>query len=248
MPAIQIITGNIFNTQCRAVVNTVNCVGAMGAGIALECRLRYPEMYEQYVRLCRQGRIEVGRLWLYAGPSRSVLNFPTKKHWRDPSQEQFLHAGLAQFMATYESLGLGSVAFPLLGAQNGGLAPQRVQAIMQDYLTQCTVPVEIHHHDPSVSDPDYLALKNCFLTQPAHELAHQAQLSLAAVAALQRGLALESIRQLGPLTKAPGLSVALVSAALRVLPVDAGNPASSAGGPAPEIPVPGSTGQQGFGF
>jgi O-acetyl-ADP-ribose deacetylase (regulator of RNase III) len=217
MHNISIISGNIFNTRSQALVNTVNCVGAMGAGIALECRLRYPDMFKSYVKFCRAGQIEIGKLWLYKGPSVFVLNFPTKKDWRQPSQEQYLRMGLEKFLATYETKGIESIAFPLLGAQNGGLDPIRVERIMTEYLSQCAIPVEIYHHDPLVSDPTYQALRRSFSTLADDELVRLAQVPMARVSALQRGLADESIQQLGPLTKAPGLSVALVSAAMRVL-------------------------------
>ena len=103
LPQLQVITSNIFNSQCQVLVNTVNCVGAMGAGIALECRLRYPAPYREYVGLCAQQRIAVGQLWLFESPQKWVLNLPTKKDWRNPSEEQYLQAELKRFLATYKA-------------------------------------------------------------------------------------------------------------------------------------------------
>ena len=80
--SIKIISGNIFTSKCQTIVNTINCVGVMGAGIALECRLRYPEMYKKYVELCENREISIGILWLYKSEDRWILNFPTKKHWK----------------------------------------------------------------------------------------------------------------------------------------------------------------------
>ena len=60
---LEIIKGNVFTTECKVIVNTVNCVGVMGAGIALECRLRYPNMYTRYTELCKEGKIQTGQLW-----------------------------------------------------------------------------------------------------------------------------------------------------------------------------------------
>lgn len=77
MPA-KIITGNIFTTNCQTIVNTINCVGVMGAGIALECRLRYPDMHEKYIKLCMDNHIDIGLLWIYKSSDKWVLNFPTK--------------------------------------------------------------------------------------------------------------------------------------------------------------------------
>ncbi len=75
---IKIINGNIFTSKCQTIVNTVNCVGVMGAGMALECRLRYPEMHEKYILLCKDKLIDIGLLWIYKSPEKWILNFPTK--------------------------------------------------------------------------------------------------------------------------------------------------------------------------
>ena len=130
MQNVLVRKGNIFSSRCQTIVNTVNCVGIMGAGIALECRLRYPQMFEQYAQLCADAKLDIGRLWVYKAPERWVLNFPTKKHWRYPSRVEYLHLGLQKFMDTYQTRGITSVAFPLLGAQNGGLQADESLALM----------------------------------------------------------------------------------------------------------------------
>ena len=81
MGTIKIIDGNIFNSKAQTIVNTVNCVGVMGKGIALVFKLRYPKLFEKYQELCRQRLIEVGKLWLYREEPDApwVLSFPTKK-------------------------------------------------------------------------------------------------------------------------------------------------------------------------
>ena len=86
--AVTIINGNIFNSKAQTIVNTVNCVGVMGKGIALVFKLRYPSMFEQYQKYCAQHLIEVGKLWIYKGEETDpwVLNFPTKTHWKLPSE------------------------------------------------------------------------------------------------------------------------------------------------------------------
>jgi O-acetyl-ADP-ribose deacetylase (regulator of RNase III) len=137
--AVKVITGNIFTTKAQTIVNTVNCVGVMGAGIALECRLRFPEMYEKYVTLCDQGQLKIGLLWLYKGDERWVLNFPTKKHWKYPSKKEYLEKGLEKFLSTYEQKGISSIAFPLLGASQGGIDGEESLAIMLSYLEQATI-------------------------------------------------------------------------------------------------------------
>ncbi|HQE61014.1 MAG TPA: macro domain-containing protein [Candidatus Latescibacteria bacterium] len=155
MADISVIDGNIFTSRAQTLVNTVNCVGVMGAGIALECRLRYPEMHDQYVSLCRRRMIEIGSLWIYKAPDRWILNFPTKRHWKEPSKEEYLHAGLRKFMQTYQEKQIESIAFPLLGAQHGGLRRDRSQELMESYLSECRIPIEIYRYDPMAPDDLY---------------------------------------------------------------------------------------------
>ena len=131
---INIIKGNIFTSQCKALVNTVNCVGVMGAGIAFEYRLRYPIMYEKYIQLCENKQISIGKLWLYKSEDKWVLNFPTKNHWKYPSKKKYLHSGLKKFVETYESKGIEAIAFPLLGADKGGIPQNESLEIMESYL------------------------------------------------------------------------------------------------------------------
>lgn len=156
---MRVLTGNIFTTECQTIVNTVNCVGVMGAGIALECRLRYPEMYERYVELCERRLIDIGKLWLYKAPDRWVLNFPTKRHWKKESKPEYLRRGLTRFLETYRDRGIESIAFPLLGASHGGLSPEQSLDIMSGHLERCEVPVEVWQYDPEATDDLYLQFR-----------------------------------------------------------------------------------------
>ncbi len=154
------IHGNIFASNCQTLVNTVNCVGIMGAGIALEFKFRHPEMFEKYAAYCKQGLIAVGKLWLYkpsetSRDKRWVLNFPTKLHWKDPSRREYLEAGLAKFIESYRKRGIESIAFPILGAMNGGIDEEESLKIMREYLRECAVPVEIYRYDPRATDDLY---------------------------------------------------------------------------------------------
>ena len=154
MSNVTIINGNIFNSKAQTIVNTVNCVGVMGKGIALVFKLRYPSMFEVYQEYCKQKLIAVGKLWIYKGePSDPwVLNFPTKTHWKLPSEYEYIEKGLQKFIDTYKEKGITSIAFPLLGAFNGGLDKDRVMDIMISYLSQCDIPVEIYQYDPMAPD------------------------------------------------------------------------------------------------
>ena len=160
MSTINEITGNIFTSECQTLVNTVNCVGVMGAGIALEFKFRHPAMFERYVEHCYAGRINIGQLWLYKpmpeeSDQRWVLNFPTKKHWKDPSKNEYLVMGLKKFTEAYRDKEIESIAFPILGATNGKMAERESLSIMLPYLEQCDIPVEIYHYDPTATDDLY---------------------------------------------------------------------------------------------
>jgi O-acetyl-ADP-ribose deacetylase (regulator of RNase III) len=82
------VKGNIFNTKAMAVVNTVNCVGVMGKGIALEFKLRYPEMFKEYQKICLKKLLKPGQILPYRKSIPWVLNFAIKDDWKDPSKEE----------------------------------------------------------------------------------------------------------------------------------------------------------------
>ncbi len=155
MSNITFKTGNIFSTDMQTIVNTINCVGVMGKGIALGFRLRYPEMYEKYKYLCKKKQIDIGKLWLYKQPiegSQWILNFPTKFHWKYPSKMEYLEAGLQKFVNTYEEKGITSIVLPLLGTHNGGLDKIEVLDMMHFYLEKCFIPIDIYEYDPTAPD------------------------------------------------------------------------------------------------
>ena len=158
---VTIISGNIFNTTAQTIVNTVNCVGVMGKGIALVFKLRYPDMFDIYQKYCAQHLITIGKLWLYKGESNQpwVLNFPTKTHWKLPSEYDYIEKGLQKFVDTYKEKGITSAAFPLLGANNGGLDATIVLNLMQKYLSRCYIPIEIYQYDPSAPDDLFESFK-----------------------------------------------------------------------------------------
>lgn len=137
--------GNIFESKCLAIVNTVNCVGVMGKGIALEFKKRYPEMFIDYVKRCKSGKVQTGIPYVFDnGDGMTIINFPTKDHWRSPSRLSFIVEGLDWFVANYEKYGISSVAFPPLGCGNGGLTWEVVGPIMYQKLRGLPIEVEIY--------------------------------------------------------------------------------------------------------
>jgi len=143
---IHIVEGDLFTAETQTIVNTINCVGAMGKGIALEFKKRYPDMFLKYKKLCNQGLIQIGKLWVYKAPDKWILNFPTKDHWKNNTEIQYLVMGLGKFMKTYKEKGITSIAFPLLGANNGGLDPKLVLDLMVNFLKECDIPVYIYNN------------------------------------------------------------------------------------------------------
>ena len=205
MSELRIISGNIFTSKCQTIVNTVNCVGVMGAGIALECRLRYPAMYQQYSTLCNDRKINIGTLWIYKAPDRWILNFPTKEHWKYPTKEEYLHTGLRKFMDTYEGRGVESIAFPVLGAQNGGLEATRSIDIMESYLRDCSIPVEIYQYDPMALDDLFDRFKERMLTLGLDDLKNATGLRNDYINRIRDALANPNMRQLNQLARVNGI-------------------------------------------
>lgn len=164
--------GNIFSSDKQTIVNTINCVGVMGKGVALGFRLRYPEMYEKYKEFCKNKQITIGKLWLYKRPqeySKWVLNFPTKFHWKYPSKMEYLEAGLQKFVETYQEKGITSIAFPLLGTHNGGLDKIDVLNIMHFYLDRCSIPIEIYEYDSKAPDELYKQFKDKWMSMSIYD-------------------------------------------------------------------------------
>lgn len=151
---LKFINGNIFNSKAQTIVNTINCVGVMGKGIALVFKLQYPLMFDIYKRYCDQKYIGIGKLWLYNQQPCTpwVLNFPTKYHWKYPSKMEYIEKGLVKFTETYKEKCITSIAFPLLGTHNGGLEREEVKLLMIKYLSKCDIPIEVYDYDPYAPD------------------------------------------------------------------------------------------------
>lgn len=145
--------GNIFDSEAHTLVNTVNCLGVMGKGLALQFKKRYPDMFEAYQKICKDNLLDIGKLWLFKTEHRWILNFPTKYDWRYPSKEYYLQKGLEKFIQTYKQRNIRSIAFPLLGASNGGIDPEVSLKIMVDHLQYCEIPVYIYiKYQPTIEN------------------------------------------------------------------------------------------------
>jgi len=146
----------IFDSNAQTLVNTVNCVGVMGKGLALEFKNRYPVMFDKYKSFCDKGVFKPGVLWIYkADDGKWVLNFPTKVDWKNPSELEYIEVGLKKFVEIWKEKGITSIAFPLLGCKNGGLDPDVVIPVMKKYLDTCEgLDVTIYDdREPEVEAP-----------------------------------------------------------------------------------------------
>jgi len=147
---------SILQSSAQTLVNTVNCVGVMGKGLAHAFKEREPSMFAAYKRICDEHRLEPGKLWLWRGSANWVLNFPTKVHWRNPSKLEWIEAGLEKFVAAYEAQGITEVSFPKLGCGNGNLDWEEVRPVMEQYLGALPIRVYIHDFTKEIGLPDHL--------------------------------------------------------------------------------------------
>lgn len=144
MVYIQYQKGDIFESNAQVIVNTVNCQGIMGKGLALAFKQKYPAMFNVYQQECRTGKLRIGRPTLYQKSTPWILNFPTKDSWRANSKLEYLQQGLEFLVAHYKNAGIKSIAFPKLGAQNGKLSWDEVGPMMAQYLCQLDIDVFIY--------------------------------------------------------------------------------------------------------
>ena len=122
---IELKTGDILREDAEALVNTVNCVGFMGRGIALQFKRAFPENFKAYTAACRRHEVQPGRVFVFdigkLTHPRYIINFPTKRHWRGKSRIEDIETGLEALVAVIRERGIRSIAIPPLGAGLGGL-------------------------------------------------------------------------------------------------------------------------------
>lgn len=142
---IKVLIGDIFESKADVLVNTVNCVGVMGKGIALQFKKRFPDMMKDYKSRCDTSLVKLGEPYLYKNVfGQSVLNFPTKNHWRAVSRLHDVIDGLNYFIENYKSWEIRSIAFPPLGCGNGGLEWETVGRVMFQMLSHLDIDIEIY--------------------------------------------------------------------------------------------------------
>lgn len=136
---VRIVTGNLLEAKVEALVNTVNTVGVMGKGIALQFRRAFDDNYKAYAQAAKKGQVKIGQMFVYdygalAEPPRYIVNFPTKEHWRGPSSLEFIAAGLQDLVRVIQEYQIRSIAVPALGCSNGGLKWEDVRPLIEGAL------------------------------------------------------------------------------------------------------------------
>lgn len=131
---IRYTKGDIFISGADCLVNTVNCEGYMGKGIAYQFKMRYPNNNANYEEVCRAGRLRPGQILPYVENGTTIINFPTKDLWRRPSKMEYIQSGLDALIKELPKLNVKTIALPPLGCGNGGLDWQEVKNLIENKL------------------------------------------------------------------------------------------------------------------
>jgi O-acetyl-ADP-ribose deacetylase (regulator of RNase III) len=142
---MKILVADILESTAQTLINTVNCVGVMGKGIALEFKQRFPEMFEDYVKRCESKEVKPGIPYLYKQLfPPNIINFPTKDHWKSASRISDIERGLQYLLHHYKEWEVTSLAIPPLGCGNGQLEWKVVGPLIYQYARQMEIPVELY--------------------------------------------------------------------------------------------------------
>lgn len=130
---IEYCTGSIFDSGCEALVNPVNCVGVMGAGLAKQFKERFPFAYQAYKSLCEDGYLEPGGTMYCTDNGVKIIALATKDHWKDNSELEFISEGLYDLSRWLNSSEIHSIAIPALGCGLGGLDWNDVKPLIEEF-------------------------------------------------------------------------------------------------------------------
>ncbi|MCA1600401.1 MAG: macro domain-containing protein [Acidobacteria bacterium] len=142
---MRILVADIFQSNAQTLINTVNCVGVMGKGIALEFKERFPEMFEDYVKRCGRKEVKPGIPYLFRRLlPPNIINFPTKDHWKSVSRLSDIERGLQHLLSHYKEWGVTSLGIPPLGCGNGQLEWKTVGPFIYRYAREMGIPIELY--------------------------------------------------------------------------------------------------------
>ncbi len=142
---VKVLIGDLFESKSQTWVNTVNCVGVMGKGVALDFKNHFPDMYEDYAARCKRGEVKLGRPYLFKKLVPPwILNFPTKDHWRPVANLKSIIEGLEYLLRHYKDWGIQSLAVPPLGCGQGQLEWRIVGPTLYRLLGKMDIPIELY--------------------------------------------------------------------------------------------------------
>ena len=149
---MEFVKGNLLKSQTEAIVNTVNTVGVMGKGIALQFKERFPQNFRAYAKACKEGLIKTGKMFVFTETelhgNKIIINFPTKEQWFRKSQYSYIEEGLKDLVNVIKDKNIKSISIPPLGCGNGGLKWDKVKFMMEKYLGELD-DVDILIYEPN---------------------------------------------------------------------------------------------------
>jgi O-acetyl-ADP-ribose deacetylase (regulator of RNase III) len=154
--------GNLFAADVEALVNSVNTVGVMGKGIALQFKKQFPEVFRIYARACKKDEVEIGKMFTVPVGTlnpKYIINFPTKKHWRENSRIEYIEEGLKDLVAEIERLDIASIAIPPLGCGVGGLDWSEVRPLIEEALSRVPQTQALLYEPGYVPNPSEVRAK-----------------------------------------------------------------------------------------
>lgn len=164
---IEFRSANLLESDAEALVNTVNTVGVMGKGIALQFKNQYPNNFKLYTNACKAKEITIGKMFVteetsLLGGKKIIINFPTKNDWRKPSEYIYIEEGLKDLISVINEKKIKSIAIPPLGAGNGGLDWNKVRNLIEKHLAD--VKADIYIYQPNATIQEVLKKERVPLT------------------------------------------------------------------------------------
>lgn len=154
---LKFVKGNLLESEAEALVNTVNTVGVMGKGIALQFKNQFPNNYKVYAKACKNNEFHIGELLVteeqsLLGGKKIIINFPTKTDWRKPSEYSYIEKGMIELVKVIKDRNIKSIAIPPLGAGHGGLDWNKVSRLMQYYLKDIDADISIFQPNATIEE------------------------------------------------------------------------------------------------
>jgi O-acetyl-ADP-ribose deacetylase (regulator of RNase III) len=146
---IKLVTGDMFASGADCLLNTVNCEGFMGKGVAYQFKMRFPENNKNYIQACKSGQLKVGKVHYFIEDGITIINFPTKDKWRASSKINYIEDGLKAFVQLLPKLDVKTIAIPPLGCGNGGLDWIIVKKLILESLDNLEDSYDFLIYEPS---------------------------------------------------------------------------------------------------